>query len=81
MQHEHPVLDGLWSMLSAIHEVRIAQGPLGWGAEGAYALARDQDLVIVAMPRGLRMAMETISSKTQPFQKASTMWFSSTSRE
>jgi hypothetical protein len=38
------------------------------------------DFVIVAMPLGLRIFMATISSKTQPFQKASTLWFSSTSR-
>lgn len=37
--------------------------------------------VTLAIPRGFKMTIETISSKTQPFQNSSTLWFSSTSSE
>lgn len=52
--------------------VQIQEGP---SSRCAY------DLTIFARPRGLRMSIDTISSKTQPFQKDSTRWFSSTSSE
>lgn len=65
--------DFTWPLQDPLSDVSVG-GPVV-GTEGYH------DLVIVAIPLGFSTFMLIISSKTQPFQKASTMWFSSTSSE